>query len=166
MSLPSFKHAAASLLQVVAALHEKEHFIGAFMPDRLLLDSDDTLYLLDFTTGTSALQHGLQHSTVVKTVHIVAQSSRHCPQREMATPYSLDAQPMMSQPAHAEPEMSQAAHAQSAAAHPGATASLPSAKGKSRVRSLRQLSGKMKKKCASLLTPIKTCFSSFGSHDL
>ncbi|KAL0055450.1 hypothetical protein WJX82_000603 [Trebouxia sp. C0006] len=51
MSLPSFKHAAASLLQVVAALHEKEHFIGAFMPDRLLLDSDDTLYLLDFTTG-------------------------------------------------------------------------------------------------------------------
>ena len=71
---------------------------------------------------------GLQHSTVVKTVHIVAQSSRHCPQREMATPDSLDAQPMMSQPAHAEPEMSQAAHAQSAAAHPGATASLPSAK--------------------------------------
>ena len=46
----------------------------------------------------------LQHSTVVNTVHSVAQSSRHCPQREMATPDSLDAQPMMSQPAHAEPE--------------------------------------------------------------
>ena len=41
-------------LQVVAALHEKEHFIGAFMPDRLLLDSDDTLSLLDFTTGMLA----------------------------------------------------------------------------------------------------------------